>query len=135
MSGRNTRRTICGCCKNLAYLTHVTIASSPQPILDIINEQKDFKPLDDCTPKDLFNMVKIFINGRWIGIHYKPYQLYQYLKEKKYQGIINIYTSIIFNYKFKRIHIRCEGGRLMRPILKIRNNKLLLNDEIVQKNS
>ena len=122
-----------GVVKNLSYLTHVTIASNPSPILEFIRSQDDFKSLDDCNSKELFDAVKIFVNGRWIGIHFKPCQLYSFLKERKHKGIFNIYTSIVFNYKFKRIHIRCEGGRLMRPVLKVKDNKIILNNNILQK--
>lgn len=122
-----------GVVKNMSYLTHATIASSSAPILELIYPQKDFISLEESCPKDLFNKVKVFVNGRWIGIHTKPQQLFAFLKERKYTGMINIYTSITFNYKFKRIHIRTEGGRLMRPVLKVKNNKILLNKEIIKK--
>ena len=49
------------------------------------------------------------------------------MKEYKYKGIINIYTGIIFNIQTKEIFICNDAGRLTRPVLKVKNNKLLLN--------
>ena len=78
--------------------------------------------------------VKVFVNGAWVGISKEPlFNLYNSLKEKKYKGIINIYTSIIFNYKSKEIVICNDAGRLVRPVLKVRNNGLLLTKDIVTK--
>jgi hypothetical protein len=54
------------------------------------------------------------------------------MKDKKYRGIINIYTSIVFDYKQMEIRICNDGGRLTRPVLRVRNNRALLTKDIVQ---
>ena len=53
--------------------------------------------------------------------------------DKKHQGIINIYTSIIFNYNALEIRICNDGGRLTRPVLRVRNNKALITADIVKR--
>ena len=55
------------------------------------------------------------------------------LKEKKYKGIINIYTSIIFDYRMKEIRVCNDSGRLSRPVLRVKNNELLINENIIKK--
>jgi hypothetical protein len=82
---------------------------------------------------EAYNKVKVIVNGRWIGITENPIQLYNMLKDKKYKGIINIYTSIIFNYNQQEIVISNESGRLLRPLYKIKNNKLLITPDIIYK--
>ena len=77
--------------------------------------------------------MKVFINGAWIGITDEPEQLYLSLKDKKYKGIINIYTSVIFDYKNCEIRVCNDGGRLIRPLLKVNNNKILYTPEIINK--
>jgi DNA-directed RNA polymerase II subunit RPB2 len=77
--------------------------------------------------------VKVFINGAWVGIANEAEELYNSLKEKKYQGIINIYTSIIFDYRLKEIRVCNDGGRLCRPVLRIKNNNVLLNKSLMKK--
>jgi DNA-directed RNA polymerase II subunit RPB2 len=54
------------------------------------------------------------------------------LKDKKNQGIINVYTSVIFNYKMGEIRVCNDGGRLTRPVLRVKNNKLLLKKSTLQ---
>ena len=54
------------------------------------------------------------------------------MKDYKYKGIINIYTSIVFNIHSKEIFICNDAGRLTRPVLKVKNNKLLLNNKDIE---
>ena len=117
-----------GVVKNISYLATITIDSHSLPIQEYINQ---VITLDN--EKNLYKYVKVFINGAWVGITKEPVELYKSLKEKKYKGIINIYTSIIFNYKTKEIIICNDAGRLIRPVLKIRNNKTLLTRDILNK--
>ena len=82
---------------------------------------------------DIANDVKVFVNGTWVGITKNPMELYISLKEKKYKGIINIYTSIIFNIKTKEIRICSDAGRLTRPLLRVKNNQLIINQSIIRR--
>ena len=114
-----------GVVKNLSYLCHITIRSNSQPIRDIVYPK--IKPIEECEVMDLFDRVKILINGAWIGISDKPYELYQFLKLKKTEGILNIYTSIIFDCRSKELRICNDAGRPTRPLLRVRNNKTVMN--------
>ena len=76
-----------GVVKNISYLTHITINSSSSIIYDVLKDK--IIPIDDLKPKDLFGMVKIIVNGNWIGTSNEPYKLYLDLKNKKYMGILN----------------------------------------------
>ena len=124
-----------GVVKNISYLATITINSNSQPIQEYINN--DIICLNDNEDNykkyNLNNFVKVFLNGAWIGITETPNELYTSLKQKKYKGIINIYTSIIFNYKNKEIHVCNDAGRLVRPVLKVKNNKTLITDDIINK--
>uniref|UniRef100_A0A6C0BS27 DNA-directed RNA polymerase n=1 Tax=viral metagenome TaxID=1070528 RepID=A0A6C0BS27_9ZZZZ len=120
-----------GVVKNLSYMTHVTISSESDTIYQ--NIQSDITNIDDCnTSKELDNYVKVFVNGCWVGITNKPKELYDSLKIKKYKGIINIYTSIVFNYKEMEIRICNDAGRLTRPLLKVKNNRLVLSESVME---
>jgi DNA-directed RNA polymerase II subunit RPB2 len=89
--------------------------------------------LDDLTSDEIYEKVKVFINGAWIGITNSPIGLFNNLKEKKSKENINIYTSIIFNYKNKEIRVCNDAGRLIRPLLRVENNKLLFTNDILEK--
>jgi len=121
-----------GVVKNLSYLAHITINSDIMPLYDIIQPYNT--PLSEYKDniKGLYDKVKIIINGNWIGIAKDPIKTYEFLKEKKHQGIINIYTSIIFNYKRKFIWVCNDAGRLTRPVFRVKNNKLLLTPKHIE---
>ena len=118
-----------GVVKNLAYMAHITISSNSEPIYN--NVMPYIIDIATCKPIDLFKKVKIFINGCWVGVVENPFEIYNSLKEKKYQGIINIYTSITFDYKNAEIRICNDGGRITRPLLRVDDNHLVIKKSVI----
>tara|TARA_Y100000782_G_scaffold59184_1_gene65322 strand:+ start:10885 stop:14469 length:3585 start_codon:yes stop_codon:yes gene_type:complete len=122
-----------GVVKNLSYLTHVTIPSDSTIIYDIVTEMVE--NIDYMSPEELSDIdyVKVFINGAWIGVTKNPEQLFLFLKDKKSEGILNIYTSIIFDIKRREIRVCNEGGRVTRPLFRVksRENTLYITQNIV----
>jgi DNA-directed RNA polymerase II subunit RPB2 len=115
-----------GVVKNLSYMAHITTASNSEALYEYVQPYTV-----DIKQETAVNRVKLFINGAWIGNVMDPITLYNLLKEKKHKGIINIYTSIIFDVRRKEIRICNEAGRLMRPLLRVKDNKLIVNKSII----
>lgn len=116
-----------GIVKNLSYLTHVTIYSNSNGLYDYIMPLIiSLSSIKDDYEK-IYNNTKVFINGSWVGITENPLELYNDLKDKKYKGIINIYTSIVFDTKLLEIRVCNDAGRLSRPLFKIKNNDFVYN--------
>jgi len=122
-----------GIVKNLSYMTHITIYSNSLSLYEYIlpNIIKIDEP--QLNSIMLNDKVKVFINGSWVGITLNPEELYATLKEKKHKGIINIYTSVVFDYKFKEIRVCNDSGRLTRPLLRVKNRNILINNKIISK--
>ena len=118
-----------GIVKNLSYMSHVTIHSNSKSLYDYILPQ--IRRLEQLTPIEVFGQVKVFINGAWIGITETPLELYTMLKEMKCKGIINIYTSVIFDYKLSEIRVCNDSGRVTRPLLRVRDQNVLLTQQIL----
>ena len=122
-----------GVVKNLAYMTCISDYSDSNCIYDYIidhiydinDEEKELSFYD--------NKVKVILNGRWLGVAKDPIDLYNNLKDKKYKGFVHIYTSITFNINEKTIYIYNDAGRLVRPVFKIKNNKRLINKDIIRR--
>ena len=121
-----------GIVKNLSYMSHITISSNSIGLYNIILPL--ITTIDDYNGNnsELLDKVKVFINGSWVGITNEPEKLFNDLKYKKSKGILNIYTSIIFDYRLKEIKVCNDAGRLMRPLFKVKNNKLLITNQIYQ---
>jgi DNA-directed RNA polymerase beta subunit len=80
------------------------------------------------------NRVKVFVNGAWVGVTLQPMELYAMLQRNKECGIVNVYTGIVFDYKLLEIRICTEGGRVMRPVLRVHHHcRLWLTSEIVDR--
>jgi len=120
-----------GVVKNLSYMSHITIPSNSGPIHEYILPH--IIPLSDLSANELDKYVKIFVNGAWLGVSKEPVILYQDFQNKKHSGIINIYTSIIFDFKNKEIRICNDAGRLIRPVLRVLNNNTILKKDIINR--
>lgn len=125
-----------GVVKNLAYMTHLTIASNPAPLYEYV--APFITPVEElaagaAADAAAAEWVRVFVNGAWVGITERPLDLYRDMKEKKVRGVINVYTSVVFNYKLREIRICNDGGRLTRPLLRVRDNKVLLTADILER--
>jgi DNA-directed RNA polymerase II subunit RPB2 len=121
-----------GVVKNIAYMAHITIPTNSASLYEYV--EPSIVKVDDVTsPTELYDKVKVFVNGIWLGVTEDPVRLFAEMKDKKHRGIINIYTSIVFNYKAMEIRICNDGGRLTRPILRVKDGKALLTPDIVRK--
>ena len=120
-----------GIVKNLSYMGHITIPCSSNTLYDYI--LPNITTLDVIESNELYGKAKVIINGCWIGITENPVEFYNDIHDKKCKGIINIYTSIIFDYKVLEIRICNDGGRVTRPVLRVENNKALITMDIINK--
>jgi DNA-directed RNA polymerase beta subunit len=120
-----------GVVKNISYMAHITIPTNSSSLYEYV--QPYIKPVESTPCSEMNNKVKVFVNGAWLGITENPMELYTEMKEKKYKGIINIYTSIVFDFKLLEIRICNDGGRLTRPVLRVKDNKALITSDIINK--
>lgn len=126
--------------KHLSLMCSVTINMSLshieaiKHILLTLKTQRDeyfMMPLTD----DMNNInkgININLNGEWLGITAHPFELAHQLKLKRSTGEINIQTSINFNIRLKTIDINTDGGRMIRPLLKVTNNMLNLSSQMLE---
>ena len=122
-----------GVVKNISYLSHVTIHSNPASLHTYIDDY--IERVETLTPRDTYRQVKVFINGIWVGITRDPMRLYHEFKLKKWRGIINIYTSVVFDYPNAEIRICNDAGRMMRPLLLVNQetNDLFITKQMIDR--
>jgi len=117
-----------GVVKNISYMTHITIPTNSSSLYEYVEPYI----CNVSSPKEMNGMTKVFVNGCWLGVTDRPIELYTEMKDRKHRGIINIYTSIVFDYKLLEIRICNDGGRLTRPVLRVRNNRAIITKEIIK---
>ena len=120
-----------GVVKNISYMAHLTIPTNSVSLYEYI--LPNILRVDDTPHKDLHGKVKVFINGCWVGVTETPMEFYQEIRDKKCKGIINIYTSIVFDFKAMEIRICNDGGRLTRPVLRVKNNHAILTRDVLNR--
>jgi len=118
-----------GFIKHLSLIGNITIDNSDKNPM-VIDALKDkIIPLDKVIPSEIGNNTKIFLNGNWLGITDKPYDLFVYLKNKKYNLELPYNISISYNNIMNEIDIWTDGGRLFRPVLRVKDNQLILKKD------
>jgi DNA-directed RNA polymerase II subunit RPB2 len=121
-----------GLVKELALSANISLMLySHIPIIkDILNDKLD--NLQDVEPIKLKQYVKVFLNGEWLGVTNKPFEIKELLEGSKRKQSIHSSVGISFDINKLEINIYCEGGRLYRPLLKVKNNKLVLTHKMLE---
>jgi len=119
-----------GIVKNMALSSSITIPCSSDTVISCL-EENDVIPLEEVKPFDIYESVKVFVNGDWFGQSMKPNELVIKLKKYRREGIINPYISISWNIDIGEIQIWSDGGRMYRPLYIIENNEININDEYI----
>ena len=91
--------------KHMTIMSNITFGIDPLPIVNLLL-QLNVRELETLDPVLIYNTTKIFINGKWIGIHEEPIKLVhilngvlkKWIKENKEvtSNVTSIKTS---NYK------------------------------------
>lgn len=119
-----------GIVKSKSALTHFTLASNHSSLYKLICSY--IEPLDTMD-LEMTGRVKVLLNGTCIGFvkrSDKPVEMFQTFKQLKHRGIFNIFTSVIYDYENMEIRICAEGGRLTRPVFRVKNNRLLFTRDV-----
>tara|TARA_Y100000389_G_scaffold200057_1_gene239718 strand:+ start:5 stop:1834 length:1830 start_codon:yes stop_codon:yes gene_type:complete len=127
-----------GVVKNISLSAIISISSSLLPIIKELQKNKILM-LNEIKDKENipYNLLscgsKIFLNGNWWGLTNNISEIYKQLLNCRRQGLINIYTSIIFNKFESELYIYTDAGRLLRPLYILEDGKFLITNEIVNK--
>ena len=106
--------------------------STHEIVENILSEFKDYKRVEDIDPLEMDRWGKVFINGSWIAVTKDIYRLYKLLKQKRQNGVIDKYSTIYLDFNKKELGIYCDGGRLIRPILIVDNNKVNITKDVLK---
>jgi DNA-directed RNA polymerase II subunit RPB2 len=123
-----------GLVKHLALLGSITIGSVAQNniIYKMLTENEKFTHLDNHQSIDLPTLIKVFLNGEWIGTTNKPYELYIDFKTLKQNSIISNMVGIIYDIERAEIRLYTDTGRLYRPVLNVKNNEVILTNKMIE---
>ena len=124
-----------GIVKSLAMTSTITMQNSSQHniIKTILNNNTHIKHPYDIDPLTMNQYIKVLLNGDWVGVANLDYsyEILNMLKKHRRDGIIDKYTSILLDTTNKEIRVYYDGGRLIRPLLIVKDNKVNYKKEFI----
>ena len=102
--------------KHLTLGAYITKSMSREPVIEWLRQKVNMRTLEECTPRVLQHMTKVFVNGYWAGAVTEPFQVVEKIKLYRRNALLPIYLSVNFEIPQNTIYIYCDGGRLSRPI-------------------
>ena len=123
-----------GIVKSLSMTSTITSQNESQReiIKTALVMYKNTKNPVDVDLLELNNWGKVYHNGSWLAVTKDIYGLYKFLKQKRQESYIDKYTSIYLDFHKKELCIFSDGGRLIRPILIVDNNKVNMTSEVLK---
>ena len=124
-----------GVVKNLALSAQITNHHSEEPVIQIIDSYNITKVHEIPVHYLSYPWCKVFINGRWHCILNKklnPNKFVSELKHKRSLGMIHPHISITWYISDNIIMIYTDSGRCIRPLYRVKDNKLLITNKHVE---
>jgi len=124
-----------GIVKSLAMMSSISHQNTFQDeVIKAVLKTTKIKHPADIDPLQMKSHTKLFMNGDWVGVCKvaETNEIYELLKSKRRNGVIDKYTSICLDYNKREIKIFYDGGRLIRPLLMVNNNKLAITKEVLE---
>uniref|UniRef100_A0A6C0CRN4 DNA-directed RNA polymerase n=1 Tax=viral metagenome TaxID=1070528 RepID=A0A6C0CRN4_9ZZZZ len=117
--------------KHMAISAAITTNCSSKPMINWLRS-KGMRLLQESDPLYNGTMIKIIVNGNWIGVISNPAEIISQFKMHRRVGMIPIFTSIQWDIANSTINIYTDAGRLCRPIFYIENGKPSFANEAIQ---
>nr|AIE96983.1 DNA-directed RNA polymerase subunit B (RPB2, POLR2B) [uncultured marine group II/III euryarchaeote AD1000_88_G11] len=117
--------------KHFSVMAHITSGYSYYSFIEILRNQ-GMVLLEESSPLYIFQGTKVFMNGAWVGIVNKPESTINYLRLYRRNGLVPIFTGLEWNILKDEIHILTDGGRLMRPIFYMLDDKVSWDRDFIK---
>jgi len=104
-----------GLVKNLSLMAYVTVGSSAEPVLRLLNEVglHHFGVVD---PSMIAEGTKTFVNGTWVGVVTDPHEVVSRVRMERRNGRLEAEMSVVREIPSQEIHINTDAGRVCRPL-------------------
>lgn len=116
----------CGLVKNLALLAHVTNDEESQDDeLCRICSNLGVEDVTMMTGEEINaqSSYLVFLNGLIVGVHERPKNFVQRIRELRRRGRIGEFVSVYLNIVQRCVYLASDGGRVCRPLLVLDKSK------------
>ena len=126
----------CGLVKNLALSGIVALYASPK---DVTEKLYNFGVIHffDAKPDLRRDGTHVFVDGKLLGYYHDGQKLAEMVRQLRRTSKIHphIGVALVKNENkgsTKRLYVSCNAGRIIRPLIIIKDGKPLLTDEMIQ---
>jgi DNA-directed RNA polymerase subunit B len=111
----------CGLVKNYALIIDISKGCSEEEIRLLLTElgMRQFSPQQ-------IDAARVYLNGDLVGYHNDPKQLIAEIRERRRIDYVSREVNVRFDEHLNSIIINCDEGRLRRPLLVVKNRRVLL---------
>jgi len=109
-----------GVVKNLSMISEITHYTSPDHYISYIEPYIISLDIGDANKDDY---VKVLVNGMLMGYTINPNGCVDMFREKRRNGLIHPHCSVYWDVYEYGIYIFSDGGRLIRPLLRVSSLK------------
>ena len=106
----------CGLLKNLSMTTEITDGSDRTEVEESL-KRLGLIDITSVSPSVMKYSTFVFLNGQLTGVVNDPSALCNGLRLDRRAGLLDQHVSIQWNAPLFEIHIQCNEGRLVRPLL------------------
>ena len=122
---------------NVGIINHLSISTKISFNVSSINIRdalldNGLLDIEDITKYELHSSCKVFLNGKWVGVHKDPEFLYKIMRLLKLNSIIHLYTGIYWNQQLNEIYVFCDNGRLLRPVFVLKKMGSLTSNQLIE---
>ena len=111
----------CGLVKNLALMCYVTVGTPSTPIIDFLGFRQ-METLEEYDPQRSPDVIKVFVNGVWVGVHSNSGYLFQTIQHLRRTDPNLSNISVVRDIRDKELKIFTDAGRVCRPLFIVDNN-------------
>ena len=129
----------CGLVKNLALSAIISTSVDSSDIRQKLDDLgvADFLDVNNSVKK---TGARVFLDGKFIGYFPDGEELVSSLRELRRNNKINSHVGISLHTPeeegaTKRLYINCNAGRVLRPVILIKDGKSLLTNDLIEKTS
>lgn len=112
--------------KNLAMLSRISTRSS----IDVLAIMKLLK--EEGMADEDGSGIDVFYNGKFIGYASSGEKFVENVRERRRKGDLPLELSLRFDKFLETVFISTEIGRVLRPLIIVKNGKPLLTEEHIQ---
>lgn len=114
-----------GLVKNLALMCRISVGFSTEGVINFLWDC-GMEALLEMNPAGVHEVVRVFVNGSWVGYFPTNTNIVDLLKKMRREGGIPFEGSIVHDILNKEVRIFSDGGRSMRALYLVKDNKLVI---------